>query len=166
MGLNIRMGANMVRTGKPLSAHACIETLESRRLLSASPVAHALPALGETHAVKVKKKVPAIGGKTYFTIIKEPGITVDVGFEFSSETAKGVLSGQVSEGFTGGEAIFPCTGTVTLARNVTFHTAAHAPPLHLTAKLSADLTKLTGKVFLHGPHAAATRFSATLYTAP
>jgi len=156
----------MVHPNHRSSGPACIETLESRRLLSTSVMSHALPALVETHAVKAKKTVPAVAGKTYFTIIKEPGITVDLGFEFSSETAKGVLSGQVSEGFIGGEAIFPCTGTVTLAGNVTFHTAPHTPPLHLTAKLSADLSKLTGKVFLHGPHAAATRFSAPLYTAP
>jgi hypothetical protein len=147
------------------SGLACIETLESRRLLSASALSHALPAVVETHAVKAKKKVPAIAGNIYVSIIKEPGLTVYVDFGFSTESAMGVLSGQVSESF-GGEAIFPCTGTVTLARAVTFHTAPKAPALHLTAKLSADLTKLTGRVFLHGPHAAATPFTATLYTAP
>jgi hypothetical protein len=148
------------------SGLACIETLESRRLLSASVMSHAMPAVVETHAVKAKKTVPAIGGKIYVSTIKEPSLTVYVSFNFSSESAKGVVSGDVSESFVGEEAIFPCTGTVTLARGVTFHTAPKSPPLHLTAKLSADLSKLTGRVFLHGPHAAATPFTATLYTAP
>jgi hypothetical protein len=160
------MGDYMLKQTHIASGLACIETLESRRLLSASVMSHALPAVVETHAVKAKKTVPAIGGRIYLSIIKEPGLTVDVGFGFSSESAKGVLRGQVSEAFIGEEAIFPCTGTVTLARAVTFHTAPKAPPLHLTAKLSADLTKLTGRVFLHGPHAAATPFTATLYTPP
>jgi len=156
----------MLKKRHVASGSACIETLESRRLLSASVMSHAMPAVVETHAVKAKKKVPAIGGNIYVATIKEPGLTVYVGFSFSTESAKGVLSGYVSESFVGEGATFGCAGTVTLARVVTFHTAPKAPPLHLTAKLSADLSKLTGRVFLHGPHAAATPFTATLYTAP
>ena len=130
--------------------------------MSASPVGHALPALVETHAVKAKKAIPAVGGTTYVAVVTSLGRTFSVDFLFGSESAKGALRAEVvSE--SAGTAIFPCTGTVTLAHAVTFHTAAGSPSVHLTAKLSTDLTKLAGRVFLHGPKAAATSFSATRF---
>jgi len=156
------MGANMLNQKGVVSGPASIETLESRRLLSASPLSHALPALVETHAVKVKKTIPAVAGTTYVATVKSLGRTFSVDFLFSTESVEGALTGDVFS-YSAGVAIWPCTGTVTLARAVTFHTKAGAPSLHLTAKFSADLSKLTGRVFLHGPHTAATPFSATRY---
>ena len=153
----------MLRPKHPSSGPARIETLESRRLMSTSLMSHALPALVETHAVKAKKTVPAVAGTTYVATVTSLGRTFSVDFLFSSESSKGALKGHVFS-YSAGTAIWSCTGTVTLARAVTFHTGAGAPPLRVTAKLNANLSKLTGRVFLHGPKVAATPFTATRYT--
>ena len=155
----------MLRQRRLASAAPCIESLESRRFMSASPVSHAHPAAVETHAAKPHKTIPAIVGTTYVSTVESLGRVFSLSFFFSTESAKGALQASILD-HSAGTAVFPCTGTVNTAHAVSLKAISRVTGVKVTAKLSADLTKLTGKIVLHGPKLAATPFTATLYTPP
>ena len=140
---------------------ACIETLESRRLLSASPVAHVLPALVETHAVKAKASIPAIAGTTYAGTFRALGHTFSITFVFSTESSTGALTATVSSNVSAGLA-FSSTGTVKNTRAVALRGKDGTLKLSVAAKLSTTLGKLTGKATVHGKQSVGAAFTATL----
>jgi hypothetical protein len=143
-----------------VSGPACIETLESRRLMSASPISHAVPALVETHAVKIKAPIPLIGGTTYTGTFKALGHVFSLSFVFGAESATGALTATVSSDVAS-SAIFPCTGTVKNTRAVALHGKEGKLTLKVAAKLSSDLGTLSGKATAHGKAGFTVAFTTT-----
>jgi len=138
------------------SGSSCIEMLESRQLMSASPIAHALPALHETLAVKVPKTIPLIAGTTYTGTYHALGQLFTLTIAFNTETSSGALTATVTA-----EAVFPSTGTVKSTGAVVLHGKEGKLTSTITAKLSSNLNTLTGRGAVHGKATVSAAFSLT-----
>ena len=115
---------------------ACIESLEPRRLLSAT---HASP--------------PVLTGTFSGTATATSGTITDLVLTITSETKTGAFRGSVSAttaGSTGGE---PCTGTVNSKGKFTLHGKGSGTTLNATGTASA--TSISGKFNVHQRHFAA-----------
>lgn len=139
-----------------LSAPACIETLESRRFLSASPLPHTAIALVQTPAVKVKAAVPVITGAPFIGTFKLADIQGALTIVISSETTKGALHATVS-----GPAVFTCTGTVKSNGKVALHGKSGKVSLALSGTLNATHTTLSGKFIAKGKKAVSGTYTAS-----
>jgi hypothetical protein len=147
---------SMLRQKRVSSDSAAIETLESRRLMSASPVTHALPALVETHAVKVHKPIPSIAGTTYTGTFHALGQAFTISITFNTESSTGAVTATVNA-----EAVFPSTGTVKNTGAVVLHGRDGKITAAVTAKLSADLNTLKGRGTVHGKKSVSAAFTLT-----
>ena len=123
--------------GRLPSVPACIEMLESRRLMSASVISDLAPRLVATPAVHVKPTIPNIAGATYDGTFRRHGTVLPIEVAFHSESADGFLSASVIG--------FISTGAVKATRAVTLTGSGDGVSITLAGKLSANLHTFTGK---------------------
>jgi len=120
------------------SAAACVETLESRRLLSASVTSHLAPTLVAAPAVHAKPTIPNIAGLTYEGTFRRHGTVFPMGVAFRSESAAGSLFANIIGFFS--------TGAVKATRAVTLTGSGDGATVTIAGKLSANLHTFTGKL--------------------
>jgi hypothetical protein len=130
----------MSNQGRLPSAPACIEMLESRRLMSASVTSHLASRLVATPAVHVKPTIPNIAGTTYDGTFRRHGTVLPIEIAFHSESAAGFLTASIIG--------FVSTGAVKATRAVTLTGSGDGVSVNLAGKLSANLHTFTGKFTL------------------
>lgn len=121
---------------------ASVESLESRRLLSAAPASMMAPLAAAPAAVHTHPTVPSILGTYDGSYSATNGSTGQVVITISSEAKTGRLAGTLTIVGTGTLAI---AGSVTVKGKFSLHGSAHHLVITLVGAVSSDLSTLAGK---------------------
>lgn len=138
------------------SSSACVETLEGRRLLSASPALLAAPAVKKTPA-----PIPVVTGAPFIGTIGPKKDDIGLTILFTSESATGAVVATVTGTDKGSANIFDCTGTVKNTGAVVLKGKLGKETLVLSGKLNKTDVTISGHGTLKGKLNLGGSFSAS-----
>jgi hypothetical protein len=114
----------------------CIETLESRQLMSGSLLSHAKPHV---------KPIPVLTGADFVGVFTLGPATGTADISVTSESSKGVIAGTAT-GTVGASTVhYTFTGKVTSAGKFSFHAVTHGATVNLTGTTPANGNSIVAK---------------------
>jgi hypothetical protein len=137
------------------SAPACIEMLESRRLLSASLGSHVAAA------VKTPAPIPVVTGAPFVGTIGPKKDHIGLTIAFTSEGTTGAVVATVTGTQGSSTNIFQCTGTVKNTGAVVLHGKLGKETLTISGKLNKTDITISGHGALKGKLAIGGSFKAS-----
>jgi hypothetical protein len=137
------------------SSGAMIESLESRRLLSASLGSHV------SAAVKTPAPIPVVTGSPFIGTIGPKKDHIGLTIAFTSEGTTGIVTATVTGTVGAASNTFQCTGTVKNTGAVVLHGALGKVTLSITGKLNKTDSAISGHGVAKGTKAIGGAFKVS-----